>query len=283
MAGGFPILVLVTGCAGMGTGAGPGPPRVLEFRVPEGGNVRYVRGDTMRISVDAGMSEAMDMRMTTRADLALDFLGKADGVEVTARFEEFVGRMTNPMAGPITATQEDIQGDLIFRLDRRGRPEVLQVPEVNDQAAQLARAVFLPYELFPRLPGRAAEAGATWTDTTYVSQDQGGLSTESTYITTYALRGDTLVEGRTLLSIDFTTAIETRTSGKNAGFEVQQEMTGESVGTVLWDPDRSLMVQSKDRTSLTGAVNVPAASMPPMTMRAEGTSRTTLKRQQDGA
>lgn len=268
-------LLLAGACAGL---TGPGPRGALEFRAPEGGTAGYTLGDTMRISVDAGMGGTIDMRLTTAGRLAMDFEEDGDGVTVTTRFEEFSGRMSNPMAGATTASQDDIEGELVFRVDRRGRVEVIERPRVSTAAAQLARTLTLPYEMFPALPGRAVSAGESWADTVRVLGEEAGVSTDATYVMTYTLVGDTALDGATVHRIDFAGTVAAENEGVAGEFRVAQSVTGDIDGTAFWDSGRSVMVSSQSRSSLSGSVNVPAAGVPPMYLTILGTSKWALVR-----
>jgi hypothetical protein len=268
------LLLGLTACAGPG---GVGPGGGLMYQVPESPSVVYLTGDTSNIDIDAGAMGSFRMRGTGTSTMAVTFARGDGGVQVTATFQELNARLSQPMGGAQTATEADVEGDIVFTLDSRGHSTPVSLPEVKGAASQLANPQALVYEFFPILPGGAVNPGDTWTDTLsyQVQTDQGDAETSS--VMTYTLQGDTVVDGRTLLHITVSGRADITGSGVQEGMEVIQVFSGDIEGTVLWDVARALYVSGYFERDMSGTVEVPAAGMPPMPMTMTGKSHVKLQ------
>lgn len=247
------------------------------YRVPDTPSLVYVTGDTSTIDVDAGPMGSMRMRGTGTATLGVTFTRSPEGVQVTTTFQELEARLSNPMGGAQTASQADVEGDLVFTMDARGHSTVVAVPETRGSAGQLANPEALAYELFPLLPGEVVNPGDTWTDTLRYQVETDEASTESTSVRTYTVQGDTMVDGRTLLHITMSGRADVVGTGSNQGMEVTQIFAGDVEGTILWDPARALYVYGAFEQDMDGTVEVPAAGIPPMPMTVRGKSHVRLR------
>ena len=270
----FAVILGLAACAGPG---GMGPGGGLMYQVPDNPTVVYLTGDTTNIDIDAGAMGSFQMRGTGTSTMAVAFSRGAEGVQVTATFQELNARLTQPMGGAQSVTEADVEGDIVFTLDDRGHSTAVSMPEVRGVADQLANPQALVHEFFPILPGGPVSPGDSWTDTlSYAVQtDQG--DTESTSVMTYTLQGDTVVDGRTLLHITMTGSADVRGSGVQEGMEVIQTISGGIEGTILWDAARSLYVSGYFERDMDGSVEVPAAGMPPMPMTLTGRSHVKLQ------
>ncbi|MFC1661454.1 hypothetical protein ACFL3S_08405 [Gemmatimonadota bacterium] len=265
---------------GLAACAGPGgvsPTGGLMYQVPEPAGLVYLTGDTTNIDIDAGAMGSFRMRSTSEATVEMEFARGAEGVQVTARFQDLNARMSQPMGGAISATEEDVKGDIVFTLDRKGKATVVTIPEVEGQAGQLANPHGLAYQFFPLLPGSAVDPGDTWTDTIQYEADLPEGSVAFLGVMTYVLQGDTTVDGMNLLHVTFDGEGEVTGSGITEGMDVIQTFSGGMDGFFLWDAVRGVMVATETTTDMSGTVEVPAAGMPPMPMKAAGTSRARLQ------
>ena len=241
-----------------------GPSGGLMYQVPDAPTLTYVTGDTSNIDIDAGAMGSLRMRGTGTATLAMTFQRDAEGIQVTTVFQELNARLTQPMGGAQTADEGDLEGPLVFTMDERGHSTVVSMPEMKGQAAQMANPHAIAYEFFPRLPGGAAEPGATWTDTLHYEADVGSGETMNTTVMTYTVRGDTVVDGTTLLKITMSGTGDVTAFGVTEGMEVTQVFSGDISGYALWDPARSIYAGGYTEADMAGTVEVPAAGMPPM-------------------
>jgi hypothetical protein len=66
-------------------------------------------------------------------------------------------------------------------------------------------------------------------------------------------------------------------AGVTEGMDIIQTFSGALTGSFFWDLARGVMVSQETTTDMSGTVEVPAAGMPPMPMRAAGTSRAKLQ------
>jgi hypothetical protein len=264
----------LTACAGPG---GMGPGGGLTYTVPDNPSLVYLTGDTSTIDIDAGPMGSMRIRGTGAATLGVTFARSPEGIQVTATFQELSARLTNPMGGAQTATQDDVEGNLVFTMDRQGHSSVVSVPETRGAAGQLANPEALAYELFPLLPGGTVNPGETWTDTLHYQVDSDEATTESTSVRTYTLQGDTVVDGRTLLHITMSGRADVMGTGSNQGMEVTQIFAGDVEGTIFWDPARAVYVYGVFEQDMDGTVEVPGAGMPPMPLTVRGISHVRLR------
>lgn len=266
--------------SGLAACAGPGsvsPSGGLMYRVPDTPNLVYVTEGQQDISIDAGAMGSLTMRATSEATLGMAFAAAADGVEVTTSFQKVSASMTQPMGGSVSATESDIEGDLVFTMDQRGRGTAVTVPGVKGMAEQLVSPASFVHEFFPRLPGRVVAPGESWTDTIQydVETSQGNMSSSS--VLTYTLVGDTVVDGTTLLHVSYEGRADVVGSGMQEGMEVIQAASGDVSGMFLWNPARGIMVSGESHQDMDGTVEVPAAGMPPMPMAITGSGTVRLQ------
>lgn len=276
----LPLVILlalpVSGCGVFG--GGPSPEAALAFRVPTPTALTYAWSDSADIKIETGMMGTLEMTTSSSATMSMDFAQAASGVQVTALFEEFSARQTNPMSGATTADQDDISGPLVFTLGRLGDVEVVQTPEVSGSAEQFYPQQVV-YELFPGLPGGAMNPGDSWVDTvTYEFEFPGG-TVAPVYVYTYTLQGDTVVAGRSLLKIDAVATMTVEMTMSMEGMDIGQAFAGDMTGTVLWDQVGGMLYSTELTRSGSGTVDVPASGMPPMPLTISGTFKVTLQGQ----
>ena len=264
------VLFPAAGSAQDGAAAG----RPLAYDVPSPPTATYHIADTMVIGVN---SPGGNMEMTAVSTVALGLAFERDpgGVLVTGEVASFDVSMSNPMTGSVSAGKDDLEGSLAFVIGRRGEVEVTSLPALPGPAAQVSPFVFIAYEMFPRLPGRAVEPGETWVDTVTWSNDAGPMEVNGTAVYTYTLVGDTLVGGRALLNIAMSGEVETETSGSEGGMSVTQSQTGTTTGFVLWDTARGLPAYGLLERDFEGSTSI--SGMPSFPMSFAGPVRIQLE------
>lgn len=268
------LTALSLGLAACG-GGGPSAPPGLAYGLPQSASVRYVSGDTATMDIDAG-GQAMQARVTARTTLSAAFARAGEGVQVTMTVEDLDARVVNPMA-TVTADESEIDGPVVFTLDRRGVSTVVSQPVVGENAGQFFQPVIVAHGFFPRLPGRAAAVGESWTDTIRMEGAQGqGGSISSVMNVTYTVAGDTVVDGRSLVKIDLEGSSDTSAEGVTSGMDYTQTVAGSVTGWVLWDQQRNLMVESYQTTDGQGSMEISAAPFP-LGVRVRGVSRVRLQ------
>jgi hypothetical protein len=177
------------------------------------------------------------------------------------------------MGGAQTASEEDLEGDLIFTMDRRGEASVVSVPELSGAAVSIFSPLSsfnftsIAHEFFPGLPGRAVGPGDTWTDTLSYETSLPGGDLSMISVARYTLEGDTIVDGISLLHIAAELEVEQETRTAMEGMEMLGSMSGEVQGLYLWDPVRACLVGSESTAELTGTVELPTLGMPAMPFR----------------
>ncbi len=263
----------VAACGGTGGGA-PAPPP-LAFTLPAEPSVVYVRGDTATVDVDAG-GQTFSVESQAHAEWGMEFIATEGGVEVTASLRDYAARLTTPVAPAQFASVDQVDGPLVFTLDRRGVSTLVSAPVLTGAASEFVTPELLAATLFPRLPGRSITAGESWTDTVVVeAQTQAGAVT-STSVLTYTAVGDTVIAGRSLLLVRFSGSSEQAMRGMMGGFDMSQDLSGTSEGRFAWDRHRSLLYSSASRSDMTGTLEVSAAPLP-LSVRIRSLARTLLQ------
>ncbi len=260
--------------------SGPGsvsPKKALVYEMPETPTLIYVSEGTQNQAMDAGPMGAVNTQVSSEGTLAMTFAPVEGGLEVTVEFQKLTASLSNPMMGTQTASESDIDGNLVFTIDAFGHGTLVSTPEVAGSAAQLIRPGGLVYEFFPRLPGRAVDAGDTWTDTTsYELPAAEGLVTMES-ITDYTVVGDTVVDGVSLIHISFSSEIDSHAEVSAQGMDVIQDTSGQVTGIYLWDPARGVLVFAESEVNLDGSTEVPAAGIPPMASTTTGSGTVRLQ------
>ena len=156
----LPTLLLVTLPAAACAGAAPS----LEYGIPSPDNVRYVLADTSTVGVSV-MGQSMEMGQRATADYAVVFSPAPSGVNVTMSLTTLDGILTQPMGGPVRVDEGDVEGVLVFSLDREGNPVIAETPSVAENASQMVSGHALAHAIFPGLPGRPDAEGDARGDT----------------------------------------------------------------------------------------------------------------------
>jgi hypothetical protein len=271
------LIILVTAaCSGSGPGA-VSPPKALMYEMPGTPTLTYVSEGAQDVTVDAGAMGTIDITGSSEMTVAMTFEPAAEGMQVTVEFQKLSATLSNPMAGTQTASESDIDGNLVFTMDELGNGTLVSAPTVRGAAEQLVRPAGIVYEFFPNLPGTEVNPGDTWTDTTSygLPSDAGTIELES--ITHYSMVGDTMVDGVTLMKIDFATETESLAEVQQQGMDVIQTSTGEVTGFYLFDAAQGIMVFAETSLDMEGSTEVPAAGIPPMPMTITGTGTVRLQ------
>lgn len=270
----IPSLALATLTLAACGGGGPAGPPGLAYGVPTTPAVTYVSGDTSTMDIDAG-GQAMQAFISSRMTLGVSFARAAEGVQVTMTVDDMDARVSNPMASA-TADESGIQGPLVFNLDRRGTASVVSQPTLNETAGQFFQPLSVAHQFFPRLPGRGAGVGESWTDTIRIEGEQGPGTVNSVSVLTFTVAGDSVVDGRSLLKIDMEGTHEVSARGVTTGMDFTQTGSGTMSGWYLWDLQRGLLVESYGEADARGSMEVSAAPFP-LGMRLRTQSRVRLQ------
>ena len=255
-------------------GGGPSGPPGLAYGLPNPTTVTYVMADTSRMDIDAG-GQAMQATMASAVTLGATFARAAEGVQVTFDVKDLAATVGNPM-GSQTADESGITGPLVVSFDRRGVATVVSEPQLTETASQFFQPLSVAHGIFPRLPGRAAGLGESWTDTIRYEGTQGPGSVKALAVITYTVAGDSVVDGRSLVKITMKGTSESSAAGVITGMDFSQAVTGSLDGWALWDQQRSLMVESYADADGRGTMEVSAAPMP-LGLRVKTQSRVKLQ------
>lgn len=254
-------------------GGGGATPMV--YAVPDGNPLTYERGDSMEISIQAPGVGSFELEIEQAMTLGVTFARSAGGVQATTEIRAFSGRMSNPLAGPVTVTEDDIEGDLVFTIDGRGHATIVSSPSVATAAQAVFSPVSLAHGMFPMLPEDGVGVGESWGDSTSYSANEGESTIEVTWVGTSTLVGDTVVDGKTLTLVRTEAEVSIDVSVQLAGVDVEQSMSGPETGFYLWDAARGAVVYQEASRDLTGTVNV-AVAPGPMELSANQRIRMTL-------
>lgn len=253
----LPTLLLVTLPAAACAGAAPS----LEYGVPSPDNVRYVLADTSTVGVSV-MGQSMEMGQRATADYAVVFSPAPSGVNVTMSLTTLDGVLTQPMGGPVRVDEDDVEGVLVFSLDREGNPVIAETPSVAVNASQMVSGLALAHGFFPGLPGRAVAEGDTWVDTVTYQGSEGAGTRSETSVLRYTVSADTVVAGRSLLRLDVEGTTSSSADLSVAGMSVSQSSELQTEGFVLWDPEAGLMVERHTSSTGSGTARVPMVPNP---------------------
>lgn len=254
---------------------GPPSPPALEYRMPSLAEVVYAYADTSVVAVSV-MGQTFEISQRGTARYGVDFASAPQGVEVTLSVEALSAALAQPMGAPIRIDQDDVQGELVFTLDRRGGALLTQRPDVRDEAVMMVSPLALAHTFFPRLPGRAAVAGESWVDTISFEGGDGAGERFERSVLRYTVVGDTVVDGRALLVIAMEGTTQSSHDMSISGMSVSQSSELEVDGLVLWDVQRGLMVESVRTATGSGTATVPVAPAP-LPIRIESTQRARLQ------
>lgn len=254
------VLTTVPACAGRGGTPSSSPP-VLGYSVEEVTRRGFTQADTTDLALDMG-GQRLDVDLRTDALLDVEFEPSAAGVRVTASWRELDAVMTNPLGAPERASEEDVQGPLVFTLDRKGAAQVVSLPQLGGSARQLVVPQGTAQEFFPRLPGTPPSIGMSWTDTVAYEADQQEARSASEIVLSYTVVGDTLVGGEPLLKVRMEGSGSSFQEGVTQGMDFSQELSGTVDGYFLWDLDAGVLRYQWSRLSYSGTMTVPAAPFP---------------------
>lgn len=255
-----PLASTLSICASITIVACAGAP-ALEYGVPTPDEVRYDYADTTTVSVSV-MGQSMEISQEGVAEYSVLFTPAPAGVSVTMSVSELSGSIRQPMGAPIRIDESDVEGVLVFSLDRSGDAVIAERPNVGATASQMVSALALAHGFFPGLPGRRVEAGESWVDTVTYEGSEGAGRRSETRVLRYTVTGDTAVGGRDLLRIAVAGTSEISADLNVAGMAVSQSSEVEIEGYVLWDARARLMVERRTRASGSGTAAVPMAPNP---------------------
>lgn len=234
------LLTAALACAGPGPGAVAPGGGGLGHRLPSQSRATYTVVDTVVIAAGSEQSST-EMTAATAATLTMRFERDRGGVRVNAEIADFNGSVGNPVMGRRTLDSRDARGPLIFVVGRTGAIVSVARPEMSADAGQLSFFQQLPYDLFPGLPGRAVSPGDSWSDTTIWSSATGGMETTSATARTYTFVGDTVVDGRPLVTFTVAGEVAIASRGSQGGAAVSTTITGRQDGHLLWDTEAGLL------------------------------------------
>lgn len=265
------LLALAAACAGGPGPGGFGPSGVaLSYAAEEPLQAAYQFSDTTRFSIEAGPMGTMLVTSAQQGTAEMAIAGQeSGGVSATVGVPVYSGRFENPNQGTLRVDAGDIRGQWVVRLDPRGRVEVADSPALTAAARQIAGSESLVRPLFVHLPGGVTPIGTVWVDTVSVTESGGGTVSRARSIIRSTLVGDTTVAGRRLAVIRTESGTDLEVEGTSGGVEILQRMRGTILGTILWDPGRSLLVERIEAGELEGTLELPGMGFAAMPVTAD--------------
>ena len=257
-------LVFLASCA-VGSMGGERDDAVA-YTVLERNPLVFLRTDSVALVIEVPLMGSVEVFLDQRATLGLAFEPHEDGVQVTAEVREFSGRITSPFGAPVTVSESDVEGVLVFTVDRRGRARVVSTPEVSGAVAAIFSGDVLAHELLPLLPPGDVSVGTSWTDTIRYAggSDIGGsdMSLDVTWVGTSTLMGDTTVAGTVFTLVRTSADIAIAGDLVIGGTTVRREVAGPETGFYLWDASRKTVVLYEVTRDLVGEVEADIAPLP---------------------
>lgn len=244
-------------CAGLG--APPAPP-VLAYETPEPNPAAYSFSDTMVLEVEAPGYGTMDARTGRSGSAELHFSETPDGLHVRVRFTDLDGRVRSGRRASNAVSADDIEGPVGVDVSRAGRVAVVDTPAVTLALLEVVGVGRLVRPFFVSLPDTVAEPGARWADTVVTREETPGTVTRTTSVVVSTLAGDTVIRDRRLLRIDTRTETALELTGTSGGIEIEQQLSGALLGTILWDPEARLLVARTEAGTLSGNLLMPGTS-----------------------
>ena len=246
----------IAGCAAAG-------PSGLGYGLPAQTEVTYAYTDTTVVSLSM-LGQSMEMAMRGSAEYDLVFSPAAGGVGVTLTVRELSGSLGVPMSAAIEVDEGDVEGNLVFSLDREGNATVTSTPSVSEAASRMISGLGTAHTFFPGLPGVVVSQGDQWVDTvSYEGDGDGELgATSELTVLRYTVVGDTAVAGRSLLNIALSGTTELSNSLNIQGMRIAQSSVVDVEGHVLWDARSGLMFEMVKTGRGRGTVSVPISPQP---------------------
>jgi hypothetical protein len=258
----FACLLVLAACA---PAAGPGSASPgaggLTHTVPATNPITYNIADTTAISMNmAGQSMQIDAASVVTLDLTFGSPA-GNAVPVTVTFKTLQGRFSDPMGGSTALSGADLPGPANLIVSTTGTVTLDQVPQMTTAAMQVLGSESAFKRMFQPLPGRIVAPGTTWMDTVRTVDENAGIRATTMSVVRSTLIGDTLVEGRRLHVIRSEAEMTTNVAGNTQGFEITQNLTGESTSVTLWDPSLGAVRERSEVAHLTGTMAMPGMNM----------------------
>lgn len=253
-------LILLGGCGGLGglvggTDAAATP--ALSYGVPAENPVDYTFADTARFAIDTGPMGTMRVVGAQEGRAELTFREDDGRLLVDVRFPRLDASFESMTQGAERVDESHVSGPFGVTLAPGGGLTVVDTPAVTPELGDMIGPETLLRPLFVHLPGRPVETGATWTDTVRTLEETRTTRSTGQSIVTTTLVGDTLVDGRRLLLLRTRAENRVEVVGTAGAVDAQQLLRGTTVGRVLWDPERRLLVERHEEGELSGTLTLP--------------------------
>lgn len=243
-------------CAGLGESAPP----LLAYEEPDPNPTAYAFSDTTTFEIQAPGYGVMEARTGRAGTAQLHFSDLPEGLYVRVEFTDLDGRFRSGRRSTDPVSAADVGGPVGVSLTRSGRIAVVDTPAVTLALLEVAGVEGLVRPFFASLPDRVVEPGTRWADTVVTREEMAGTVTRATSVVVSTLTGDTVVGDRRVLRIETRTETAVEVTGVSGGVEVEQQLSGMIVGTVLWDPKSRLLVARREAGSLSGNLLMPGTS-----------------------
>lgn len=244
------------------------PPQQLAYRLPSPPTATYHVVDTTRINMGTPMNP-MEASGNSSFTFAVTFAAEGDGVRAAGELTEFAAQGNEPMAGPASISRRQAGvGDFDLLLGSQGVGEVV-AGAIQGADSDLPMWADPTEGMFPRLPAGEVQPGDTWVDT--LTGDVGGDEGRRVAGYTYALAGETVVDGRPHLRVTFSADVRLFLE---VGGAVDEQLTGTETGFFLWDIGRGLVTRAEVSRDYEGSMDVGGAG--PMSMKTTAVTRVRL-------
>jgi hypothetical protein len=256
----------------------PIPGRMLSYEQPADSSATYAFADSSWFNIKGGVIGDITANIATTGTAAIGFAPAAAGTRATIRITDLIGTFKNSaMEGGPNATEADISGPAVLTVSANGAVTVESMPTRDPEAERVGIGESFFRRFAVRLPARRVTPGAVWVDTISTTETTAGTKTTVNDIVTATFQRDTVINGRALALISTSTQRALTISGKSQGVDIAQELKGTSVGTILWDSERKLLVARTEKIDLAGTFSLPAMGLSGLPVTAGSLSRLNLR------
>lgn len=270
---------LLAGCASAPTTPSGAPAGVrLAYAAAAPLTLTYEFADSSGFNIQGGAIG--DIRVSTQASgtAAASYAPKGTDVELRLKITDLTGSFSNSaMGGTTSVTEADVQGEAVVTVSPAGVLTIGQLPTTSRNAQGIGLGAGFFRRFVVRLPQRAVQRGASWTDTVTATDESGGMRSTVRDVVTATWARDTVVAGRSLNVITHTTQRALEIAGSSDGVEIAQKLNGTASGYTLWDSQRNVVVERFERTDLSGSFDLPAMGVSGLPVTARGSGRITLR------
>ena len=145
--------------------------------------------------------------------------------------------------------------------EENGRVRTVRAPELPEESG--LRDLTQQFEdFFMPVPAQPLDIGLIWVDTLRHEEAIGAGGARRSAVTRYRVTGDTTVHGIEGRVVSYESALESVMYGGGGPSDVRTELVGTETGTIVYSPERRIMLARVRNVALEGTVRVESPSGP---------------------